>query len=325
MILRLASGARAARDLPYYWRAATAARGENLSATTFPTDQVLRLPSGLRLAYRDWGGEGQPVVLVHGLASSYRIWDFVGPRLSERFRVVALDQRGHGRSDRPEASFDFATYVADLREFIELLGFDRAVLVGHSWGGNVVLQFGVDEPARTAGLALVDGGFLEISSRPGWTWERARQELAPPQLDGLTRDELLARASQGDLGSVWNPAVADALLGHFEQLPDGRVRPWLRREHHMRILRALWEHHPSQLWSRLQCPVLMVPARRPNAEGRQAEMFAAKEAAVNLAESRLARGRTVWMEDTFHDIPLQRPDELAAAIADFAASDAVRS
>ena len=323
MILPLAPGARPARVLPYYWRAATAACGDDLPTTTFPTDNSVQLPSGLRLAYRDWGGEGRPIVLVHGLASSYRIWDFVGPRLSQGLRVVALDQRGHGRSDRPEATFDFGTYVADLREFMESLSLDRPVLVGHSWGGNVVLQFGVDEPAHTAGLVLVDGGFLEISGRPGWTWERARQELAPPQLDGLTRDELLARASQGDLGGIWSPAVADALLGHFEQLSDGRVRPWLRREHHMRILRALWEHHPSQLWSRLRCPVLMVPARRPNAEGRQAEMLAAKEAAVNLAESRLTRGQTLWMEDSIHDIPLQRPAELAAAIAEFAASNAV--
>src|SRR5947208_7272687 len=97
---------------------------DDLSATSLPVDNVLRLQGGLQLAYREWGGEGHPILLVHGLASSYRIWDFVGPRLARRFRVIALDQRGHGRSDRPEASFEFATYVADLREFMDLLGLD---------------------------------------------------------------------------------------------------------------------------------------------------------------------------------------------------------
>src|SRR6266581_1553482 len=111
-----------------------------------PKDSTVQLASGLRLAYRDWGGSGRPIVLVHGLASSYRIWDLVGPSLADRFRVVALDQRAHGRSDRPDDSFEFSTYVADLREFLDLLGLDRAVLVGHSWGGNVVVQFGVDQP-----------------------------------------------------------------------------------------------------------------------------------------------------------------------------------
>jgi pimeloyl-ACP methyl ester carboxylesterase len=288
-----------------------------------PTDNVVQLSTGLRLAYRDWGGAGQPIVLVHGLASSYSIWDLVAPILAERFRVVALDQRGHGRSDRPDESFDFGTYVADLREFLQELKLGPAVLVGHSWGGNVVVQFGVDEPDLTTGLVLVDGGFLEISSQPGWTWERVEQDLAPPQLDGLARDELLARASQGDLAQVWSPAVAESLLGHFEQLPGGRLRPWLRREHHMRILRALWEHHPSELWKRVICPVLLVPARRASVEGRQAELQTSKERAVALAERELAQSRTLWMEDTIHDVPIHRPVELAKAIEGFIADFAV--
>src|SRR5215207_8020182 len=133
---------------------------------------ILRLPTGLKLAYRDWGGEGQPVVLVHGLASSYRIWDFMAPLLAEQFRVVALDQRGHGRSDKPDESFDFATYVADLRSFVELLGLGRSDFVGHSWGGNVVLQLAVELPGLAEALVLVDGGFIEIAAREGWTWER---------------------------------------------------------------------------------------------------------------------------------------------------------
>jgi len=280
-------------------------------------ESSIELPSGLKLAYRDWGGTGRPIVLVHGLASSYRIWDFVAPLLAEDFRVVAVDQRGHGRTDRPDESFTFATYVADLRAFVESLALGRSVFVGHSWGGNVVLQLGVAVPALTAGLVLVDGGFLELSSRPGWTWERVERELAPPNLEGLRPDDLLARASQGDLARVWSPALGESILGHFEPLPDGRIRPWLRREHHMQILRAMWEHHPSQLWQKLQCPVLLVPARQADPQGRQAEMQAGKEASVALAETTLARSRTLWMEDTIHDVPLHRPRELAEAVREF--------
>lgn len=278
---------------------------------------VLRLPTGLKLAYRDWGGRGRPIVLVHGLASSYRIWDFVAPLLAERFRVVALDQRGHGRSDRPDEAFDFTTYVGDLRSFVELLGLGRSVFVGHSWGGNVVLQLAVDLPGLAEGLVLVDGGFLELSARAGWTWERTERELAPPQLDGISREELLARVRQGDLARIWSSALAESVLGGFEPLPEERLRPALRREHHLRILRALWEHHPSQLWQRVRCPVLLVPVRQSNPEGRQVEMQAAKATAIALAEARLARGCTLWLDETIHDIPLQRPRELAEAIRAF--------
>ena len=65
--------------------------------------------NGLRLHYRDWGGSGQPLVLLHGLASTCRIWDLVAPILAEDFSVVALDQRGHGLSDKPDHGYDFAS------------------------------------------------------------------------------------------------------------------------------------------------------------------------------------------------------------------------
>lgn len=286
--------------------------------SAYPQDRTVALPTGLRLAYRDWGGSGRPLVLAHGLASSYTIWNLMAPRLAEHFRVVAVDQRAHGRSERPDDSFDFSTYVSDLRAFIEALGLGRSILVGHSWGGNVVVQFAVDQPALVEALVLVDGGFIEIASRAGWTWERTEQELAPPNLEGLTRVDLEQRIRNGDLARHYRPELVEAVVGHFEHLPDGRVRPWLRREHHMRILRALWEHRPSDLWARIEAPVLIVPARRPGLEGRHAELAAAKEFAVELAAQQLRRGRVLWMEDTIHDIPLQRPAELAEAIVEFA-------
>jgi pimeloyl-ACP methyl ester carboxylesterase len=292
-------------------------RGETLSQPSDPIDTSLVLPRGLKLAYREWGGNGLPIVLVHGLASSYRIWDLVAPRLAVRHRVVALDQRGHGRSDRPDDSFDFATYVADLRGFMDALGLEQAILVGHSWGGNVVVQFGFDHPDRAPGLVLVDGGFIEPSARPGWTWEQAQQQMAPPELDGISREELLERVQSGPLGPVWSPERDEMLLGHFEPLPDGRVRPWLRRAHHMEIVRALWEHRPSQLWAQLQQPVLLIPARLAEIPSERVERQVAREQAVADAVANLPRSELLWMEDTVHDIPVQRPVELADAILRF--------
>jgi pimeloyl-ACP methyl ester carboxylesterase len=201
---------------------------------------------------------------------------------------------------------------------VEALGLGPSVIVGHSWGGNVALQFAVDLPELTAGLVLVDGGFLEIASREGWTWERTERELAPPVLEGITREQMLERIRSGNLGGIWSPELAESVLGHFEHFPDGTIRPWLRREQHMQIVRAIWEHRPSRLWSRVQCPVLLVPARQLRAEGRSAEMLVAKEASVVLAERELARSRTLWMEETIHDVPLQRPRELGEAIRQLA-------
>ena len=122
----------------------------------------------IELGYRDWPGEGRPIVLLHGLASSSRIWDQVAGRLAPRWRVVALDQRGHGRSDKPDDGYDFATIVADGRAAAAALGVERPLVVGHSWGGNVALQWAVEPGPAPRGIVLVDGGFLEPARRMSW-------------------------------------------------------------------------------------------------------------------------------------------------------------
>src|SRR5262245_51079713 len=107
-----------------------------------PRDSYLLL-NGLRFHYRDWGGAGQPLVLLHGLASNARIWDLVAPRLTPHFRALALDQRSHGLTDPAEDGYDFPSILNDLRAFIEALDLQKPILVGHSWGASTVLQYAV--------------------------------------------------------------------------------------------------------------------------------------------------------------------------------------
>jgi pimeloyl-ACP methyl ester carboxylesterase len=129
-----------------------------------------RGPSGaaLRVHYRDWGGFGTEVVLLHGLSSSSRIWDMTAPLLARDFRVVAADQRGHGLTDRPDSEYTFDEVCGDLEALLAVLGWQRPVLVGHSWGAGVALQFAVGHPESVRGLVLVDGGMTEISATLSW-------------------------------------------------------------------------------------------------------------------------------------------------------------
>ena len=275
--------------------------------------------NGLTLRVREWPTDGPPIVLVHGLASNSRIWDNVGGRLAERYHVVALDQRGHGLSDRPTDGFTFDKVVGDLVGMIQALGLDRPTLVGHSWGGNVVLALAASHPDLVSGLVLVDGGFIEISAMPGRTWDKVRVEMAPPDLTHLTFAQFLERARGGDSAQYWSPTVEATLRTSFKDGPDGHIQPSLRREDHLEILRALWEQKPLELFPRVTVPTLIVPARRPNATGRAAEMAPMRERLVASAAAALPNGRLLWMENTVHDIPLQRPAELVEAIESVAA------
>jgi pimeloyl-ACP methyl ester carboxylesterase len=288
-----------------------------------PSECLVELP-GLRLNVRQWSSEGPAVVLVHGLSSNSHIWDAVAPRLTSRFRVVALDQRGHGRSDKPEEGYDFDTIVADLHGLVAALGLRRPVFVGHSWGGNVVLQYAATHPDEVAGLVLVDGGFLELAGDPAMTWERVERELAPPDLTALTFDELRERVRGREAGSYWSEAVEATLGGSFAVGSDGRITPRLSLANHLRILRAMWEQRPSRLYAHVRCPVLIVPARRDDADARAAELRARRERRIAAATAAIPGARVLWMDDTVHDVPLHRPEELAAAIVGFAETTSPR-
>jgi pimeloyl-ACP methyl ester carboxylesterase len=133
---------------------------------------------------------------VHGLASNARIWDFVAPRLAPAFRTVAIDQRGHGGSDRPEHGYTFDLVTRDLARAIEALRLTGPVIVGHSWGANVAVAFAAAHAGATAGIALVDGGTFDLSATPGMTWEDAERTMAPPRLAGTPLTKSLMERSR---------------------------------------------------------------------------------------------------------------------------------
>ena len=268
---------------------------------------------GLPFHYRDWGGDGRPVLLLHGLASTCHIWDLVAPLLAQDFRVVALDQRGHGLSAQVEEGYDFATVLGDAAAFIACLGWERTVIVGHSWGADVALELAAAEPNLAAGLIFVDGGTIEPSARPGWSLEQAREDMAPPIFTGFTPEMMRSRVIEGArFGPDPSETVIEAVLANFRVLEDGTIQSNLRRENHLRIIDALWDHKPSRLYPALQCPVLMLPARQstPDAMDRRFR----REESIGKAASLLPVSKTVWLENSIHDVPLQRPELVADTI-----------
>src|ERR1700712_2722657 len=116
---------------------------------------------GVRLRATRWPGQGTPVLLLHGLASTRRFWNLVVPDLvSAGLSVVALDQRGHGESPVPShVPFTPEVVAQDAATALDALGISRAVVVGHSWGGNVALTLAAQHPERVLAAVAIDGGF----------------------------------------------------------------------------------------------------------------------------------------------------------------------
>jgi pimeloyl-ACP methyl ester carboxylesterase len=269
------------------------------------TDRVEVAP-GVALAVRRWDGDGAPFLLVHGLASNARLWDGVAGALAGAGRaVVAVDQRGHGLSDKPDAGYDMASVADDLAALIDRLGLDRPVVAGQSWGGNVVLELAHRHPEVASAIACVDGGWLHLRDRFP-EWDECARAMRPPPLAGLQRDDIAQRMRT--FHPDWSLEAIEGAMANFEVLPDGTIRPWLTLDRHLAVLRGMWEHTPRDLYPTLQPHVLLVPAD----DGSNGEWSRAKRLAVEEAAAAIPAASVRWYgPPADHDVHAQHPAALA--------------
>jgi non-heme chloroperoxidase len=120
------------------------------------------LSTGVRLAYVEQGPtDGRPVVMLHGLSDSHRSFDLVRPLLPPAWRVFCVTVRGHGLSDKPSCGYAMPNFAADIAAFLDHVGLERVVIVGHSMSSAITLQTAVSHPERVAGVVLI-GAFAHF-------------------------------------------------------------------------------------------------------------------------------------------------------------------
>jgi pimeloyl-ACP methyl ester carboxylesterase len=279
----------------------------------------IRVAEGVELAADAWlpaVADGVPFVLVHGLASNARTWDGVAARLvGFGHPAVTVDLRGHGRSSKPDSPYDVTTVANDLAALIDAMELERPIVAGQSWGGNVVVELAVGHPDAIRGIVCVDGGWLE-PSRQFPDWEACRAALAPPRLAGRQIKEVegYVRSAHRD----WPESGIQGALANFEIRPDGTIAPWLTFDHHITVLRGLWEHHPSERLADLSVPVLLAPV-----DGGDMDWSRRKRRDVEAATAMIPDVRVRWFVGD-HDIHAQRPDELSSVMHEFATDGLAR-
>jgi pimeloyl-ACP methyl ester carboxylesterase len=114
---------------------------------------------GHEVSYR-MAGDGPAIVLVHGLALSSTTWRYVMPALAERYRVIAPDLLGHGKSGKPRGDYSLGAFASGIRDLLVALDIEQATFVGHSLGGGIALQLAYQFPERCDRLVLVAAGGL---------------------------------------------------------------------------------------------------------------------------------------------------------------------
>ena len=174
---------------------------------------------GYRMAYREWGDPASTrvVVLVHGITSSSLTWIRVAPALATGRRVIAVDLKGHGDSERPERGYLFSDQATEVAQLCGALGLQDVCLIGHSWGGAISLLVATETRLRLARLVLEDPAVG--SADPAWSSTEARRLAAAGYVAsvGLTREQAEERA-RPNLALGWTD---DDVMGKVDAAMKG--------------------------------------------------------------------------------------------------------
>ncbi|MBX5442563.1 MAG: alpha/beta fold hydrolase [Solirubrobacteraceae bacterium] len=238
------------------------------------------------LAYDD-DGAGTPVVLLHGLTATRR-YVVMGSTSLQRsgHRVVAYDARGHGDSP-PGDRYDYATLAADLRDLMDRLEIEHAVLAGASMGAHTLLRFALDHPQRTLGLVVVTPAFDPEGEPDLERWDRLSAGLRAGGVEGF-------------LAAYGRPPVPDAWQETVQTVLRQRIS---RHRHPEAVADALAQvprSRPFEAWSDLRAldlPVTVVADRdevdpeHPLAVG---ERYAAEIPEARLVVEAPGRSPIAW-------------------------------
>ncbi len=272
-----------------------------------PRDGVVEV-NGLRLHYLDWGNESAPpMLLLHATASNAHLWDHFARRFRDSFHIVAFDSRGNGDSEWPA---DYMTgyaqehWVADIKGFLDAVGLKPVTLIGVSTGANNAMHFAATHPDYVSRLVMVEmapevrreGVTRVISSIP-----------AQEEFDSL--EDAVAYLT-GSAGRA-NPELArDHAIHGVKPIGGGRYAmkgdPNLRRRDWRRPL-----HTSEENWAAahaVPCPTLLV-------RGGDSRLVAA-DIAERMREE-MQDAELVTIEGAGHMVPLHKPLEMEAAIAEW--------
>jgi pimeloyl-ACP methyl ester carboxylesterase len=204
--------------------------------TNSPTDEnsgvedKFVVVNGVRLHYLDHPGEEGPIVFLHGLSANAHSFDqLVRAGLMAPFRVLALDLRGRGLSEKPPTGYSVAEHASDVVEWLNTLRLHNVILVGHSYGAFLASYVAAHNPDRVRKLILLD--IFESGARSSRVVELLRPSLGRLGRSWSSPAEYISEMRQAPhLSRWWDAAMEQYFLTDVEEGTDGRLRSRARVE-----------------------------------------------------------------------------------------------
>lgn len=214
----------------------------------------------IKLHYLDWGGSGQPLVLLHGLGDSPYIFEGIANSLKKNFRIIAYSKRGHCKSETTDSLYDNSTLVSDLKLLLDSLNIEKANLLGWSMAGNEITEFAIRYPERTNKLIYFEGGY-DLSDESFRTiYKTVHKLLQPDSLVLQSIDAYREWYHNSWFGDIeWNPDIEANLLASSLINPDGSVRTIPDNHVFKLFLESAMSYHRD--YKKIQAPALAIYTR----------------------------------------------------------------
>jgi pimeloyl-ACP methyl ester carboxylesterase len=278
--------------------------------------------TGARIVYIEWGKPGDRVVfLIHATGFHARCWDQTVKALGPGYRVIAVDTRGHGRSEKTGPINDWAVPAQDIAELIEHLNLKDAIGAGHSMGGHLLVQVAATHPRAFKRLVLIDPVMLppEVYANPSLSAlpEGAVHPVARRRNAWASWREMFDAFKTRHPYSLWRTEVLEDYC-RYGLVPAANGQG-LELACPPVIEASIYMGHAGRdiyaLAARVQIPVTVLRAKPRDPGPRDFTDFAASPTWEGVART-FAKGRDVPLPHLTHFIPMQEPQLTARFIAD---------
>ena len=273
---------------------------------------------------REWGSpDGRPLVFWHALGSgtSGAYLTEVAPTLTDAgLRLLAPDAPGFGESPAlPSEEYETASVVGMVRDLFDARGIDRAILMGHSWGGTIMTAFAAEHPERVEGLVLVDSGQMDYQDAPGFphgkTYEDLVQDAREPERTIRTTVEDFERDAQEEVRRPITPALLEAFRAGLRE-QDGQLVSIVTPETRASAMYGLMGTRVTETWPAIvesRIPILLLLATEPG------ETWEQNRRAARVFAERFPEAEIHFLGNAGHDLFADAGPELARIVAEWAA------
>ena len=184
--------------------------------------------NGIDLHYLDWGGSGDVLLFLAGMGCNAHIFDDFAPRFRDKFHVMALTRRGHGESDHPESGYDADTLTEDIHQFLDVLGIEKIILVGHSMANVELSHFSALYPERVLKLVFLDAAYDRTSTSYKDMVENSPwRQIQPPGLDVdyYSPEEYFVAMKRAypSFTLIWTEALEQQSYHEITTATDGKI------------------------------------------------------------------------------------------------------